>query len=311
MIGMVRRDMVQRARLAALTRAAYGTGDGVAAWDLDPSDDGDGTDRGGSADTDPTGRRRRRAGRSAGPRRRPFTARTALALVLAAVAVLAVVLVRSAATSVATTVLPDAANASATAAVPDVTAEGAPTQDAGPGSAQGSAPPAGAADAMPSTAASPTPSGVVVVHVAGEVLAPGVVTLPVGSRVQDAVAAAGGATATADLDAVNLARLLVDGERVLIPAPGEAVTEPDVPGTGSGSGPGPAASGGAGSGGLVNLNTADATTLEELPGIGPALAARIIAWREQHGGFTAVAELDEVSGIGPALMAQLTPLVTT
>lgn len=140
-------------------------------------------------------------------------------------------------------------------------------------------------------------AGRVVVHVVGQVAAPGVVELPAGSRVADAVEAAGGATAGADLAAVNLARVLVDGEQVVVPAPGQAA---------------PAAAAGAGGGGgdgLVDLNTADAAELDTLPGIGPVLADRIVAWRAEHGRFTTVDELAEVSGIGPALLSRLRDLV--
>lgn len=133
----------------------------------------------------------------------------------------------------------------------------------------------------------------VVVHVVGAVAEPGVVSLEAGARVADAVAAAGGATAEADLAAVNLARVLTDGEQVVVPLPGA------VAGGGAVDG-GPA---------LVDLNRADADALDALPGIGPVLADRIVAWREQHGRFTAVEELAEVSGIGPSLLAGVRDLV--
>lgn len=144
----------------------------------------------------------------------------------------------------------------------------------------------------------PTPEESVVVHVVGQVVAPGVVVLPAGSRVADAVDAAGGPTPDADLGAINLARVLVDGEQVVVPAPGEVT-----------AGAGAAASGGTDASGLVDLNTADVAALDELPGIGPVLAERIVAWREEHGRFTAVEELTEVSGIGPAVYARLKDLV--
>lgn len=136
---------------------------------------------------------------------------------------------------------------------------------------------------------------VVVLHVLGAVADPGIVELPPGSRVVDAIAAAGGPTDDADLAAVNLARVVADGEQLRLPAVGE------VPAAGA-SGPG---SGGAGAGppgvaadGRININTADAAGLEQLPGVGPAIAARIIAWREQNGPFRSVDELTAVSGIG-------------
>ena len=134
----------------------------------------------------------------------------------------------------------------------------------------------------------------IVVHVVGEVATPGVVRLPAGSRVTDALDAAGGATAAADLAALNLARTLADGEQVRVPAPGDPAAAPAAPGTPT----------------VLDLNAASATELDALPGIGPVLAERIVTWRAANGRFTRVAELTEVSGIGPALFADLEPLVT-
>jgi competence protein ComEA len=136
-----------------------------------------------------------------------------------------------------------------------------------------------------------------VVHVAGKVRTPGIVRLPSGSRVLDAVDAAGGPLRGVDLTGLNLARLVTDGEQILVGVPPPA-------GAAAATGVGSAA------GGLVNLNTASADQLEALPGIGPALAGRIVAWREQNGRFTSVDELQEVSGIGPATFAELADLVT-
>ncbi|MHB1489120.1 ComE operon protein 1 [mine drainage metagenome] len=132
----------------------------------------------------------------------------------------------------------------------------------------------------------------VVVHVVGQVASPGVVRLPVGSRVTDAIDAAGGATADADLSVVNLARVLVDGEQVLVPRPGES---PVVPGQGAvraADAP-------------LDLNAATLADLDALPGIGPVLAQRILDWRTAHGRFTDVEELAEVSGIGPSVLSRL------
>ncbi len=157
--------------------------------------------------------------------------------------------------------------------------------------------------------AGPTVGAVVVVHVVGEVRDPGLQRLPAGSRVSDAVAAAGGATRRADLAAVNLARLVVDGEQVRVPAPGEAVA-PSAGGAGAGATGGGGAGTGGGAGGTVSLNGADPATLETLPGVGPVLAQRIVEWRTAHGGFTSVDELTEVSGIGEKTFEQLRPLVT-
>ena len=153
----------------------------------------------------------------------------------------------------------------------------------------------------------PTATAVLLVHVVGQVRRPGVVRLPPGSRVLDAVQAAGGPTASADLNHLNLARPVVDGEQIVVPKPGETLPVGVVPGaTGGGVGSTSAAS----VGGLVNLNTADAAALDSLPGVGPVIAQRILDWRTQHGRFTSVNELGEVSGIGDKLMAQIGPKVT-
>lgn len=157
-------------------------------------------------------------------------------------------------------------------------------------------------EVSPSSSAAPEtpsePSGDVVVDVAGKVRKPGIAVLPPGSRVVDALEAAGGARHGVDLTALNLARPLVDGEQILVgvaPVPG-------VAGTLGSSAPSGAS--------LVNLNSADQPTLETLPGVGPVTAGAILAWRTEHGGFTSVDELLEVDGIGEATLADLAPLVT-
>jgi competence protein ComEA len=172
---------------------------------------------------------------------------------------------------------------------------------------------AGSGPALPA-APSPAPSSAgVVVDVEGRVRRPGLQRLPPGARVADAVRGAGGTTSGAVLTALNLARLLADGEQVVVPGPGDPVPA----GVGGGGGPGGAASGG-GSGGPggtgaagspLDLNTATEAGLDELPGVGPVLAGRIIAWRSQHGRFTSVDELAEVPGIGPKVLERLRPLV--
>lgn len=158
-----------------------------------------------------------------------------------------------------------------------------------------------------SASASSAPLGEVTVHVRGRVARPGVVTLPTGSRVVDAIEAAGGVKAGASIGALNLARLLVDGEQVAVGVKG---TQDGSSGTETPTGPVAGSSGGSpGGDALVDINSATASQLEELPGIGPVLAERIVQWREVNGRFTDVEVLGEVSGIGDALMAQLRPLV--
>lgn len=149
----------------------------------------------------------------------------------------------------------------------------------------------------------------VVVHVLGAVHRPGIVEVRLGDRVIDAIAAAGGATDAADVARVNLARVLVDGEQLYVPAIGEAVPESALPGGAPGAA-GAAGSPGASPDGLVNLNAADAAALETLPGVGPALATRILAWRDENGPFRAVDELLAVAGIGEKTLAGFRDLVT-
>lgn len=146
--------------------------------------------------------------------------------------------------------------------------------------------------------------GNVVVHVVGQVVAPGVVTLPAGSRVADAVEAAGGLAGDADVARVNLARPLVDGEQIFVPRPGEELPSPAAAAT-----PGTSEAQGGAPDQPLNLNTAGAAELDALPGIGPVLSERIVTWRQENGRFTSVEELLEVSGIGESLLARLRPLV--
>lgn len=170
------------------------------------------------------------------------------------------------------------------------------------------------------------------VHVAGAVNNPGVYTLPAQGRAVDAIAAASGAAADADLDRVNLAGALSDGVQIYVPHRGETAAPAQIQPNGgtANTGQGNAAQNGASQGGAqpqpartltpagsaqkgstpVNINTATAEELQTLPRIGPAMAQRIIAWREAHGGFRSVDELDAVPGIGPSMLENLRPLVT-
>ncbi|MDR6868795.1 competence protein ComEA [Microbacterium resistens] len=155
--------------------------------------------------------------------------------------------------------------------------------------------PLGGASATPSPRATGS-AGEVYVHVLGEVARPGLYGLDDGARVAEALAAAGGSTATADLRSVNLARVIADGEQIVVAAAGAGPAPP------SGSAVSSAVGGGS-EGAPVDLNTADSAALESLPRIGPALAARIIEWREKNGRFTAVDDLLAVPGIGEKLLA--------
>ena len=146
----------------------------------------------------------------------------------------------------------------------------------------------------------------VTVHVAGAVDDPGVVELASGSRVQDAVNAAGGPAPDAALDGLNLAETAIDGSYIRVPTESELQEGP--PGDPSSEHGGQVPTG-EDDVGTVNINTADASTLEQLPGVGPALAERIIAHREEHGSFASVEELVGVRGIGPAILADVEDLV--
>jgi competence protein ComEA len=169
-------------------------------------------------------------------------------------------------------------------------------------------PTAPAATAAPQTSRAPaTPpvgevaetAGTVVVSVVGLVASPGLVTLPSGARVADAVQAAGGLLPGTDPASVNLAAVVTDGQQIAVGVPGAG-------GGGAARGPGAASA----SGGKVDLNRATAGDLDALPGIGPVLAARIVDYRDANGPFRSVDQLDDVPGIGPSIFADLAERVT-
>lgn len=179
-----------------------------------------------------------------------------------------------------------------------------PPPAAGPTPAVASGAPAKA----PTPSASAATAGVVV-HVLGAVRRPGLVTLQSGDRVQDAIDAAGGLTAKADPGELNLAQAVTDGQQIVVgtedkPA-GEVRDGTSTAGSAGSAGNG---AGGAGSGQPVNLNTASLVQLEELPGVGPVMAGKIVAWRTENGRFSRIEELQEIDGVGPKTYAKLAPL---
>lgn len=183
---------------------------------------------------------------------------------------------------------------------PHVTTVSAPsrsiTEQVGAGGAGTGLRAGGPVDARPAT------TTLLVVDVEGRVRRPGLVRVPPGSRVADAVRAAGGPAPGAAVTRINLARPVADGEQVVVPGPGD----PLPPGARDTA----AADAAAGhSAAPLDLNSATQAQLDALPGIGPVLAERIVAWRTEHGRFTSVDELGEVSGIGAKAMERLRPLV--
>ncbi|MFC8564959.1 helix-hairpin-helix domain-containing protein [Streptomyces sp. NPDC057245] len=192
-------------------------------------------------------------------------------------------------------------------AAPEVVREAAAYGAKEPGPTTGSGTPAG----VPTAAATASAGAEIVVDVGGKVRKPGVHSLPAGSRVADALRAAGGVRPGTKTDGLNRARFLVDGEQVIVgasaPPPGAGTTTGGSPGS-------PGSLGSAGAEGAapaapISLNTATADQLETLPGVGPVLAQHIIDYRTQHGGFRSVDELREVNGIGERRFADLRDLV--
>ena len=146
---------------------------------------------------------------------------------------------------------------------------------------------------LPTSLPTPLPTAAPVrFHILGPVDAPGVYTLPPGAQIQDAIEAAGGASADADLERLNLSAVVEDQQQIIVPRQGAG----DAPGVGGGA--------------LININSADSETLQILPGIGPATADKIIAYREEYGPFATVDDIVNVSGIGPATLEKLRPLIS-
>lgn len=195
----------------------------------------------------------------------------------------------------------------------EVVASGAPNGPAAPvpSIAPGPASPAdGPAATGPVPPSSSATAASIVVAVVGAVASPGLVTLPEGARVSDAIAAAGGALPGTDLSSINIARKVSDGEQIAVGVPAAADAGGDQGGAG-GTGAAGGGSGGTAGSAKVNVNTASLAQLDTLPGVGPVIAQSIIDFREQNGPFEAVSDLGNVSGIGPATLAKLADLVTT
>ncbi len=161
------------------------------------------------------------------------------------------------------------------------------------GSAPGGQAPASSGSTSTSAAPPPPTAGPLLVHVVGAVTHPGVYELATGARARDAVTAAGGATRRAVLEGLNLAAPVADGEQVVVPVKGQASHAPATPSR-------PA---------IVRLNQADEAALDTLPGVGPATAQRIIAWRDEHGPFGSVEDLLDVPGIGESKLGAMRELI--
>nr|WP_313895573.1 ComEA family DNA-binding protein [Streptomyces caniscabiei] len=193
---------------------------------------------------------------------------------------------------------------------PEVVRAGAPGASAVPGGAEapfGGDGGAAAVSGAPPGVGAPSAGPSIVVDVGGKVRSPGIQRLPAGSRVADALRAAGGVRPGANTDGLNRARLLVDGEQVLVGTPAPVAGPVGAPGAGAGGTGGAVA--GAAPTTPVSLNTATVDQLDTLPGVGPVLAQHIIDYRTQQGGFRSVDELREVNGIGDRRFADLRNLV--
>lgn len=191
------------------------------------------------------------------------------------------------------------------------TPEAVPLGEA-PAAAAGSPPAEGGGVVATEPEPEPEPAaaqGAIIVHVAGAVAKPGIVQLAPGSRLHEAISAAGGGTAVADPDRLNLASVLEDGQKVLVPALGDPAPAEPAPGETGGAGGNSSGGSGPAGGRRIDLNTAGVEELGTLPRVGPVLAQRIVDWRKQHGRFKTVEELDAVDGVGPKLLEALLPLV--
>ncbi|MDF6021205.1 helix-hairpin-helix domain-containing protein [Streptomyces sp. JH34] len=245
---------------------------------------------------------RRRWWREAGPALRdrlPLWVQVRCGLEPRTLAALAVVLIGAAVLAAThfSSARPEAVRA------PDRVTEAAAVRAGGTGAPSARIPgPTPGPDTGPRTGTESEPRGQIVVDVSGKVRRPGIQHLPSGSRVADALRAAGGVRAGADLTSLNRARVLTDGEQVAVDVPGAL---PPAVGTGTGG----SVAGPAGPATTVSLGTATVEQLETLPGVGPVLAQHIVDYRTEHGGYRSVDELREVNGIGDRRFADLRPLV--
>ena len=173
--------------------------------------------------------------------------------------------------------------------------------------------PASPPPATPAVAASPSAAADVVVYVCGAVKSPGVVRVPAGARVADALALAGGPVAKAELDGVNLAAKVVDGQQIMVPERAATVAAGSSAGTGSSAASGSSAAAGGSAatpGAPININTATLEELDALSGVGPATAQKIIDFRTANGPFKTIDDIKNVSGIGDAKFAAMKDSIT-